>query len=89
MLAANWPDGLSEHPSSKRVASQQLPGYPMGPTDVFNGLRVRAIVHSGIPTAVEVGYWPENLSPDWQTIDHQHCADCESFAFPALELSPG
>ena len=84
MLAACWPDGLSEHPSSMRVALHQLPGYPVGLTDAFHGLRVRAIVHSGIPTAVEVGRWQDYLSPDWQTIHHQHCADCESFALPAL-----
>ncbi|KAK9843076.1 hypothetical protein WJX74_006588 [Apatococcus lobatus] len=53
MLQADWPLGISEHPSSAEVAPQQQQGHPSDNTHVFRGLRVRAVVHSGIPSAIE------------------------------------
>ena len=61
MLHANWPAKLSEHPSSSEIASPQLPGHPVDTPHVFRGLRVRAAVHCGIPTGIEVGYWQDDL----------------------------
>ncbi|KAK9861804.1 hypothetical protein WJX84_009388 [Apatococcus fuscideae] len=57
VLNADWPPGLSEHPLSADVVSNAPDVSGQDPSGqakhTFRGLRVRAAVHSGIPTALE------------------------------------
>ncbi len=52
LLKATWPRALSSHPACSMAEHQ-------GPTQelpLFKGLRLRAAIHSGVPSSIEVRY---------------------------------
>lgn len=53
LLKAAWPAALSEHPLCLHVDQAVVEGKTTSPP-LFAGLRVRAAVHSGIPSGIEV-----------------------------------
>ncbi len=53
LLKADWPVGLADHELCARVERCQFrKGADSAP--LFAGLRVRAAVHAGIPSSIEV-----------------------------------
>ena len=54
LLQAAWPPQLSNHYQCAYMARRDLSKNGRAPKHLFNGLRVRAAIHSGSPKSIEV-----------------------------------